>query len=246
MIRRGRAALAVLALGYAALALASGADRAAANSAAKAERFPRILAAQSLGLAGDRALADGRPDEGLAIAQAAIARAPIEPTSTALLGAAWLAKGDEDRAQAAFTVAGKLGWRVPLTQLYWMRGALAAGDARVAALRLDALLRQNHALLREDALLAPVEASADGRAALAARLALRPPWLPYYVDDHGEATPQAMQRRAAVLLLLAGQGTRLGCNAIAPAARRLVVLGDTALAQQVWHAHCPNAPMPTA
>lgn len=236
----------VLALAYTALALANGADRIAATKEAKALRFPRALAVDSLGLAGERAIADARYDDALAIAQSAVARAPIEPSSTALLGAAWLGKGDEDRAREAFTVAGKLGWRVPLTQAYWMRAALEAGDTRIAALRLDALLRQQPALLADDRLLAPIEASPEGRSALVGRLAIRPPWLADYVNDHGTASREAMLRRAAVLLMLAATGQRLGCDMIRPAAVRLVVLNEPAIAQQVWLAHCGTTPMPQA
>jgi hypothetical protein len=243
---RGPIILTVLAVVYAAVAVANGADRIAATKEAKALRFPRALAVESLGLAGERAIADARYDDALAIARSAVARSPIEPSSTALLGAAWLGKGDEDRAREAFTVAGKLGWRVPLTQAYWMRAALEAEDARIAALRLDALLRQQPALLAEDRLFAPIEATAEGRAALVSRLASRPPWLADYVNDHGAASREAMLRRAAVLLMLAATGQRLGCDMIRPAAVRLVVLNEPATAQQVWRAHCGNAPMPQA
>ena len=52
----GRVVALAAALGYAVLALASGADRAAATNAAKAERLPRALAAQSLAVAGDRVI----------------------------------------------------------------------------------------------------------------------------------------------------------------------------------------------
>lgn len=246
---RARVLVTALSVVYVALALASGVDRIAATNVAKALHLPRALAAESLGLAGDRAIADARYDDALAIAQTAVARAPIEPTSATLLGAAWLGKGDEDRAREAFTVAGRLGWRVPLTQAYWMRAALDAGDTRVAALRLDALLRQQPALLGNDKLLAQIEESPEGRTAVAARLAMHPPWLGYYVNDHGEAGHDAILRRASVLLTLAaprpaGFGQRLGCEAIRPAAVRLVVLAEPAVAQAVWRAHCPDAPMP--
>lgn len=246
---RTRAIASVFAVVYLALALVSGADRSAATKAGKAVRFPRALAVESLGLAGDNAISEARYDDALAIARRAVARAPIEPTSTALLGAAWLGKGDDAQARAAFTVAGRLGWRVPLTQAYWMRMALDAGDTRVAALRLDALLRQNPALLGNDQALAPIEASPAGRSALAARLATRPPWLPAYVNDHGEAGHDAMLRRASVLLNLAarrpaGVGVRLGCDVIRPAAVRLMVLNEPELARSLWRAHCGNAPLP--
>jgi hypothetical protein len=55
-----------------------------------------------------------------------------------------------------------------------------------------------------------------------------------------------MLRRAAVLLMLAATGQRLGCDMIRPAVVRLVVLNEPATAQQVWRAHCGNAPMPQA
>ena len=241
-----RARIIATALGvvYIALVLANGADRIAATNVSKALRFPRALAVESLGLTGERAIADMRYDDALVIAQSAIARAPIEPSNTALLGAAWLGKGDENRAREAFTVAGRLGWRVPLTQAYWMRAALEADDPRIAALRLDALLRQQPVLLREDRVLAPLEATGEGRAALAARLATRPPWLAGYVNDHGEASREAMLRRAAVLLTLGAAGQRLGCELVRPAAVRLVVLEEPLVAQQVWRAHCGNMPMP--
>jgi hypothetical protein len=243
---RGPIILTVLAVVYAAVAVANGADRIAATKEAKALRFPRALAVESLGLAGERAIADARYDDALAIARSAVLEGSIGERATALLGAAWLGKGDEDRAREAFTVAGKLGWRVPLTQAYWMRAALEAEDARIAALRLDALLRQQPALLAEDRLFAPIEATAEGRAALVSRLASRPPWLADYVNDHGAASREAMLRRAAVLLMLAATGQRLGCDMIRPAAVRLVVLNEPATAQQVWRAHCGNAPMPQA
>ncbi|WP_295638150.1 hypothetical protein [Novosphingobium sp.] len=243
---RGPIIATVLAAVYAAVALANGADRIASTKEAKALHFPRALAVESLGLAGERAIADARYDDALSIAHSAVARAPIEPSSTALLGAAWLGKGDEDRARDAFTVAGRLGWRVPLTQAYWMRAALEADDTRIAALRLDALLRQQPALLAEDRLFAPLEGSPERRAALVSRLATRPPWLADYVNDHGAASREAMLRRASVLLMLAATGQRLGCDMIRPAAVRLVVLNEPAVAQQVWRAHCGNAPMPQA
>lgn len=241
---RARSIATALGVVYIALVLANGADRIAATNVSKALRSPRALAVESLGLAGERAIADMRYDDALAIAQSAVARAPIEPSSTALLGAAWLGKGDENRAREAFTVAGRLGWRVPLTQAYWMRAALEADDPRIAALRLDALLRQQPALLGEDRLLAPLEASASGRTALVSRLATRPPWLADYVNDHGAASREAMLRRASVLLTLAATGQRLGCDMIRPAAVRLVVLNEPGFAQQVWRAHCGDAPMP--
>lgn len=240
---RARSIATALGVVYIALVLANGADRIAATNVSKALRSPRALAVESLGLAGERAIADMRYDDALAIAQSAVARAPIEPSSTALLGAAWLGKGDENRAREAFTVAGRLGWRVPLTQAYWMRAALEADDPRIAALRLDALLRQQPALLGEDRLLAPLEASASGRTALVSRLATRPPWLADYVNDHGAASREAMLRRASVLLTLAATGQRLGCDMIRPAAVRLVVLNEPGFAQQVWRAHCGDAPM---
>ena len=136
---RARVLVTALSVVYVALALASGVDRIAATNVAKALHVPRALAAESLGLAGDRAIADARYDDALAIAQTAVARAPIEPTSATLLGAAWLGKGDEDRAREAFTVAGRLGWRVPLTQAYWMRSMRATpGSPRSGSMRCSA------------------------------------------------------------------------------------------------------------
>jgi hypothetical protein len=109
--------------------------------------------------------------------------APVDPGSTAMFGAARLAQGDEPGAEKAMLVAAQLGWRIQFTQAYWLGRALQLGDMRVAALRLDALLRVTPELVNNDLYLQPFETTQEGRAALVARLALAPDWVGSYVND---------------------------------------------------------------
>ncbi|MBC2664455.1 hypothetical protein H7F51_02860 [Novosphingobium flavum] len=223
-----------------ALAIVSGIDR-------ETRARPDLAASLPLqfGPNAQAALAHGRlaeNDFGAARghAEAAVLSAPIEPDSTALLGAARAGSGDLAGAERAFLVAGRLGWRTPITQFYWMQGALDVGDERVAALRLDAILRADPALVGNRNLLAPLEASEAGREALSVQLRAAPDWLERYGGDVDALTLPEAAIRADVLGRLARSGHPLGCVAAGPLTRRLVYLGDIALGNDFWRRHCPG------
>lgn len=226
---------------YAALALVSGLDRAAALDPVLAGMLPTALQMQSLRNKAANAQSIGDVDLAQDLARKAVASSPIEPASTAILGGALLGGNDEERADQVFRVAAQMGWRVPLTQLYWMQSSLAVGDYRNAALRLDALLRNAPKLLTNRKLLDPLEQSEEGRRALAERLAEDPDWRHPYVADVWEVEPQVLARRHAVLLDLASQGHKLGCDEVSQLVQREVALDNPRAAQQVWLAHCPGA-----
>ena len=228
-------------LAYAALALGSGADRLSAGDTVIAAKVPGLFASEALRTLGAQALAGGKAVDAAAIGTAAIRNAPTDPQSTALFGAGHLAKGDRVLAERAFRVAGQLGWRVPITQSYWMGQALADGKYDIAALRLDALLRQQPQLLRQRALLDPMERNPAGVAALIARMRLRPVWLATYAGDVFDLPADVMLQRAAVLGEAARGGLILGCAQIAPIATRLAVLNEVRAGLTLWHQHCPAA-----
>lgn len=239
MLRRAATVLACLT--YAALALVSGLDRLAANDPALAQRVPVPFASQALRTLGAQAVERGQAGELLRLGKAALSDSPTDPQSPALLGAGLLASGNRAGAEQAFRVAGKLGWRVPITQSYWMSRALAQGDYTRAALRLDALLRQQPALHRQRDLMNPMERNPAGRAALIARMTANPVWVAYYAGDVADLPIEVMQQRGVVLLEAAARGQVLGCPAIAPSAARLAVLGLFNEGSALWRAHCPAA-----
>lgn len=232
---------AVLCLGYAALALGSALDRASLTRPELAPRVPRILASEALRSEGSQALARGEGQAASVLGERAVIAAPLDPASTALLGAARYAAGDRGGADRAFRLAAQLGWRIPYTQLYMLGRALETGDFRVAALRLDALARQNPALLADRRLFDPLERSAAGRAALAERLLAGPPWLRSYAIDVQGLEPDRLAQRVAVLGELARRGGRIGCTPAGAPASRLIAAGAIADAARFWRSHCPAA-----
>lgn len=223
----------------AAIALFSGLDRMAERRPGAAAWVPGPLAAQANLARARQALAGADGTAALQYARAGLDASPLDPAAPATLGAARLALGQSRQAEAAFRVAGKLGWRIFTTQAYWLDRALAAGDFRVAALRLDALVRQDPALLRRSELLVPFEQSEQGRIALARQMK-NAPWRLAYATDIEAIGPAAVQRRAAVLGEVAQGGTALGCEAAAPIASALLA-SHTVSASILWRQHCPMA-----
>ncbi len=235
-----RAGATVGALIYAALAIGNGLDRLALTRPGAVSDVPEIFATNALGVAGE---ADLRSDPRAAnrLAERLVGRAPIEPFSTALLGASRAASGGDAGADRAFRVAGQLGWRIPLTQSYWLAAALASGDARIAAQHLDALLRQRPDLLSLPETVAPFESNAAARNALVDRLATRPPWLDGYAGAMDPAPAATMIiRRMPVLKMLGDRGIILGCVVIAPAVSQLAAAGLTAEVEALRGQHCPS------
>ena len=226
---------------YAALALFSGIDRASETQPDLAKKVPRLLASEALRSGGRAALGTGNTAQALQLGEAAVRDAPLDPASTALLGAARLTGGDPGGADRAFRIAAQLGWRVPYTQLYMMARALDIGDYRIAAMRLDALARQNPATLSDRRLFDPFERSAPGRAALAERLAANPPWLRDYAMQVADLPADRLAQRYAVLTTLAASGWQVGCTPIGAPVSRLIAQGAIEDAARLWRGHCPVA-----
>ena len=226
---------------FAVLAAGSAADRLSAGNPQLAAKVPRLFASEALRTLGAEALSGGQAVDAAAIGTAAIRNAPTDPQSTALLGAGSLAGGNRVLADRAFRVAGQLGWRVPITQSYWMGQALAEGKYDIAALRLDALLRQQPGLLRQRQLTDPMERNPAGQAALIARARLKPAWLHFYATDIYELPLDVILQRAAVLDKAANAGIVLGCDEIAPFTSVLVEAGHARAAISLWRQHCRAA-----
>ncbi|PLK27106.1 hypothetical protein [Novosphingobium sp. TH158] len=229
-------------LAFGLLAIGSAMDRRSFLRPSAAERVPDLFASTALHTRGQADLAAGRPQDALMAGEAAVRTAPVDPVSPALLGAARLAVGDRTGAEKAFRVAGQMGWRVPLTQAYWMDQAIAVKDWRVAAERFDALLRQQPWLAENAQLLAAIEGPAEGRRAIVDRVAkARPPWLEAYARSAAEQPADVVERRAIVLDAIARRGMPLGCDAIAPPVSGLVHAGKLDAARTLWRDHCSEA-----
>jgi hypothetical protein len=226
-------------LGYGFLVVGSGLDRASAQQPGIARWVPRLLAAEAHRAEATLALQSNAMAEAIEPASRAVLADPINPRSTGLLGAAQLEAGQQVKADRTFRVAGRFGWREPLTQIYFMNVALNSGQPRLAALRLDAVLRQAPNLPGRDTFIAQFTGTPDRRAALAERLALHPSWTAAFIaETPGVALPE-LESRASILESLATP--RWGCDTVAPMVARMIQLGGVASAKQLWRAHCASA-----
>ena len=223
---------------YTGFVLGSAADRLAVSRSEIAQRVPSFFASEALRVGGAQALAAGKAQEMTAFGTQALRDAPTDPQSAAMLGAGLLASGAQVKADQAFRVAGGLGWRVPITQSYWLSKSLADNDYKMASLRLDALLRQQPHLVSQRLLLDPMERNPAGRAALIDRMYLRPEWLPIYTSDVAASPADAMVQRSDLLEEAASKGLILGCDMIAPMIARLTALNLNAAADRLSRAHC--------
>lgn len=239
--RRAIGIAAIALLGYGGLAIGSGLDRLTQRTPQAASLVPGPFAARALRTRAGQALEKGDAQAALGSAVAAVNMAPLDPGSTALLGAARLKSGDAAGAERAFRIAGQLGWRDPYTQAYWMERALRIGDYRVAAMRLDALLRQRPDLLGERRLMDPLEGTQLGRAALAERILGNPNWLEAYVAKLDGVPRPVLSLRTQVLAEVAARNAVLGCEPIGPLIERLVLEAAEMEAAALWRQHCPGA-----
>ena len=222
------------------LASVSGLDRASASASGLADRVP-----QAFGWEASRAsasLAIMAQDEATALARAktAVAKDPVNPDSTALLGAAHLMSGDAAAAAPVFRIAARFGWRNIPTQLYWFAAALQNGDHAVAADRADAVLRGYPAFPQRNAILAPLETDPAARKELLARLERGPAWMPQYLTLTDDMDAEQVARRADVLAELGSTGNGPDCDTVVPFVRGLISRSRRDSAMQVWNASCPD------
>jgi hypothetical protein len=179
-----------------------------------------------------------RPAKATAAARLAIAHEPRDARSIAAYATSLLEQGDEEGAAKAYAVSRALGWREPWTNVYWFGERLRNGDPAGAATYADALLRQSPALSRRNRMFDPIEATPEGRAAIARRLAAAPAWqASYFLDTTapGEGDPIA---RADVARRLARDEHVRDCGLVAPLLSALVRVRQPASALEVYRLHC--------
>jgi hypothetical protein len=249
MVRRGKrlargwqVAIGVAALAYAALAVGSGWDRASLDRPDVATTVPGIFAnVAHATLAHDAVL---RQDGAMALAQgrAAVARAPMEAGSSAMLGGGAQLLNQRDLADRAYLVSDEMGWHQSMTQVYMIQRDMARGDFDKAAGRMDAMLRLQPDRHRNAVVIGLVEGNLYAQPAWVRRLAMRPPWLDAYASDVQGMAPEQLGMRALMLADMADAGVRLGCGGIDAIAHQLVLRSAYDDAHTLWAGHCATVP----
>jgi len=226
-------------LAYAAVAIASGLDRASEKAPQVAPLVPDLFAANAGRRQSLTSLEARRPERARQAALLALRHDPVDGRSVGLYGQSLLGLGQARAARDAFRVSGRLGWRDPPTQFYWIAAGLYSGDQRFAATWLDAALRQSPELAQRVDLFAPFEATTAGRAAVVDRLAAVPPpaWREKYFQPSSDAA-EVLLIRAQSALALAGKVGGRDCGMVAPVIGGLISRRAYTAAHQVWFAHC--------
>lgn len=155
------------------------------------------------------ALAAGHPAQAIAPAARSLALRPVNPGILRILALARLGTGDEAGASQALTLASQLGWRDAETQSLLMTIAMSSGDARAAAIRLDALARQKVQPAQMSRAMKAILMLPGGPDALAQRLADNPAWR----NDYLQATDSLPSRGYASWMAMLAQLQRLGAPA---------------------------------
>lgn len=225
----------------------SGLDRLSRQDLAKSMLVaPPFAAAAANGRARIALLAKRYP-QARDLARVAVTRTPIEAQSSAMLGSALLALGDFKGAETAFRVAVLGGWRDNPTQAYWATAAIGSGEFPAAAQRIDAMLRVGAPIASLAPLLSGMEASPDGRRALAAQMASGAPWVSGYAAAAGAAGAPRLAQQLAVLAEARKLGARAECGPVTD------VLNTLAYRQQrmqdayhLWAVACSEAYPPVA
>ena len=226
-----------LALGY--VALGSGLDRMSEGNPALSRMVPQAFrsAAWRGGAAQD--IARGNLRAARDKSTRAVLTDPMNAASSSGLGLVRLKLREGVAAEAAFRVAGQLGWRDQTTQLYWMALSAASGAFPLAAQRADALLRQDTSLREQPAILAGLEATAGGRKALAERLAMHPAWSGDYWNKLYLLAPAQLANRARVLDEPALRPPVMACADVQTMAG-VLANPDSARSRSIRDRYCPK------
>lgn len=223
---------------FAIASVVSGLDRASESRLGAAKWVPAPFRVSSARELARQQMANGHAALAIVNARSSVARDPADARSVGLYGAALELSGKATAAREAFTVAGAMGWREPLTQLYWMSVAFEERNFRVATLRLDAVLRQAPEYPGHMELLAAVEAYPEGREQLAKRLADAPAWRDSYFSESSALPPSSQILRAEVARRLAEAEGMRDCQVVGGLVTSLTRIREFASARMVWQAHC--------
>ena len=181
-------------------------------------------------------LIGGNRDFAVRLSVRALQLAPLNPSALATDGIALDQLGREPAANAAMAVAGKLGWRDAVTQIWLLRQQLLFGDFDAAMNHADALMR------RQDDVPAPLLAAVTAAARdprmtepLARHLVANPAWRePFIAYLSVYARPPATDVARPLLVRLARGPTPPSDDELAVYLRSLVGAEQFAQAAQDW------------
>ncbi len=148
----------------------------------------------------DTALERGKVTTALAHAALAVRQSPMDAAAVDLLGEAQLAAGEQDAAFGTFAIGQQFGWRGAVGQAYQFEQAIAGGNARRAALHLDALLRLRAGDAALHSAIDRLLEQDGGHAALAERLSYRPRWRSAVLGGLDGLSQPALERRAMLVV----------------------------------------------
>lgn len=233
-VRKAAAGLGLL--GLAVAALLSGSDR-------QSREFPN--APSVVGWPYDTGAARAKaamafvktgPASAIGYAKRAVLSDPLSAQAVSILGRTQFYAQQFPEARTTFLVAGQLGWRDAMTQIYWLDQALQDNDYKVAAQRLDALLRQSPDDENRDRFLTIVAQTPEGRGALAERLKLSPGWAGRFAVSVRELPAEQLLQRIDIIQRT-GKGV-WDCKTSEPMAQKLIDIGMLDQAQSLWRLNC--------
>ena len=238
MTSRGRIVASLGALAFGILVIGSGLDRMAIASPGFAQSVPEAFRSNAWRSSAATALSRGDAEAAGRLAERAVQADPLDPRNASALGAARLALGENSGAESAFAVADRMGLRTPLTQAFFFDAALARGDVREAARRVDILLRSYPILASEGFFFAALEQTPSGRRELIDRLKSQPLWSQAYLSAKWGSDEVLMGR--ARFLATEAEDLYLGCDRIDPMLRALAERNLRREAQVLAQAQCPE------
>lgn len=148
------------------------------------------------------------------------------------------ASGDISRALRETELLRQLGWRSnsALQNLLWRAGT--TNDVPLIMDTLDALLRRERLLAQIYPVLNLMTIDSNFRGLLVRRLEARPSWRRYYFMSASDLVkPTEIVGRYEVMHEVQRHGDRLTRNEIAPILPKLIAIGQTANAFNLWRAH---------
>ncbi len=212
--RVGPLATTIVAAATAALCIASAADRVTAISKYPGRAFFGGKASERIAKV---AIANNDPQRALEEATRFVKTDPLDPAATATLGSALLLSQSYEDATRSFLVAGQLGWRDVTTQIFWLQTSLQLGDLNTAAQRLNALLRMGFTEGPTLDGLLKMEATAEGRQAIAnIVIEQRPAWTDFIYTSASRLDGEAFSNRMALLTQIKADGTGGNCTLASP------------------------------
>lgn len=228
----GLVASAVIANGLSGIALRSG------NPALALAVWP--VSSSAAALRAEQLVDKGRLPEAQALAVRALRTASLNSVALRVVVRTAQQRKDAALAETGLVLAARSGWRDGFAQLWLLERAMAERNYTTAAQAADALLRIRFANARARAAITTLIGTPGGRAAIAERIAARPPWASLVLRDLRGATPEQAEVAAALLITLNERGIRPDESDLRPLLDNALAKGQGAMMQRLWRTLNPN------